>query len=118
MGGRMSSTWAAENPGSALAGLVFFAFPLHPPGKPGTARARHLNALDIPMLFLQGTRDKLAELALIDPACGALGARAQLHIVEGADHSFHVLKRSGRTDEEVLDELAIATRRFAERLVQ
>ncbi len=118
MGGRMSSTWVAGNPGSTLAGLVFFAFPLHPPGKPGTARARHLNDLDIPMLFLQGTRDKLAELSLIEPACGALGARAQLHIVEGADHSFHVLKRSGRTDEEVLDEVAVATRRFAERLVQ
>lgn len=117
MGGRMSSTWVAANPGSVLAGLVFFAFPLHPPGKPGTARARHLNDLDIPMLFLQGTRDKLAELALIEPACGALGSRAQLHIVEGADHSFHVLKRSGRTDEEVVEELATATRSFVERCV-
>jgi len=117
MGGRMSSTWVADNPGSALVGLVFFAFPLHPADKPGTARARHLNDLDIPMLFLQGTRDKLAELALIEPACGALGARAQLHIVEGADHSFHVLKRSGRTDEEGLGELAAATRHFAERCV-
>ncbi|NIM01947.1 MAG: alpha/beta hydrolase [Acidobacteria bacterium] len=115
MGGRMSSTWVSENPGSALIGLVFFAFPLHPPGKPGTARARHLNDLDVPMLFLQGTRDNLAELALIELACGALGARAQLHILEGADHSFLVPKRSGRTDQEVLDEAARATRRFVER---
>ena len=114
MGGRMSSTWAAENPGSALIGLVFFAFPLHPPGKPGTARARHLNDLDIPMLFLQGTRDKLARLSLLEPACGALGARAQLHIVDGADHSFHVLQSSGRTNEDVQQELAVATRRFVE----
>jgi predicted alpha/beta-hydrolase family hydrolase len=117
MGGRMSSTWVAENPGSPLIGLVFFAFPLHPAGKPGTARARHLNDLDIPMLFLQGTRDKLADLSLIEPACGALGARAQLHVVDGADHSFHVLKRSGRTDEEVQEELMLATRRFVERCI-
>jgi predicted alpha/beta-hydrolase family hydrolase len=117
MGGRMSSTWVAENPGSMLAGLVFFGFPLHPAGRPGTARARHLNDLDIPMLFLQGTRDRLAELALIEPTCDALGSDAQLHIVEGADHSFHVLKRSGRTDEEVVEELATATRRFIERCV-
>ena len=117
MGGRMSSTWVGENPGSSLVGLVFFAFPLHAPGKPGTARARHLNDLDIPMLFLQGTRDKLAELSLIEPACGALGARAQLHIVDGADHSFHVLQRSGRTDEDVQEELALATRRFVERCI-
>ncbi len=115
MGGRMSSTWVAENPGSGLAGLVFFAFPLHPPGKPGTARARHLNDIDVPMLFLQGTRDALADLSLIEPACGALGARAQLHVVEGADHSLRVLKRSGRSDDEVLDEIGDATRRFVER---
>ena len=117
MGARMSSTWVAENPGSRVAGLVFFAFPLHPPDKPGTARARHLNDLDIPMLFLQGTRDKLADLSLLEPACGVLGERAQLHIVEGADHSFQVLKRFGRTDEEVLEEIAVATRRFVERCV-
>ncbi len=115
MGGRMSSTWVSENPGSALIGLVFFAFPLHPPGKPGTARAKHLNDLDVPMLFLQGTRDTLARLDLIEPACGALGARAQLHILEGADHSFHVPRRSGRTHEDVLEEVALATRRFVDR---
>ncbi len=117
MGGRTSSTWVARNPGSPLAGLVFFGFPLHPPGKPGTTRARHLGDVDVPMLFLQGTRDKLAELALLEPVCGALGARAQLHVVEGADHSFHVLKRSGRTDEHVMKELATTTRRFVEQCV-
>lgn len=117
MGGRMSSTWVAANPGSALGGLVFFGFPLHPPAKPGTTRARHLDDVDVPMLFLQGTRDKLADLTLLEPVCGALGSRAQLHVIEGADHSFHVLKRSGRTDGDVVEELAVATRRFVERCV-
>jgi len=69
------------------------------------------------MLFLQGTRDKLAGLALLEPVCAALGAKAQLHVVEGADHAFHVLKRSGRTDEDVIHELAVTTRRFVEQLV-
>ena len=117
MGGRMSSMWVAANPGSPLAGLVFFGFPLHPAGKPGITRARHLDDVGVPMLFLQGTRDKLAELALLEPVCAALGAKAQLHIVEGADHSFQVLKRSGRTDENVVQELAVATRRFVEQCV-
>jgi predicted alpha/beta-hydrolase family hydrolase len=117
MGGRMSSMWVAANPGSPLTGLVFFGFPLHPPGKPGTTRAQHLDDVGIPMLFLQGTRDKLAGLALLEPVCAALGAKAQLHIVEGADHAFHVLKRSGRTDEDVIHELAVTTRRFVEQLV-
>ena len=105
-------------PGSPLVGLVFFGFPLHSPGQPGTMRARHLDDVDVPMLFLQGTRDKLAELALLEPVCSALGAKAQLHVVEGADHSFHVLKRSGRTDKDVVEELALATRRFVGQCVR
>ena len=114
MGGRMSSTWVAGNPGAPPVGLVFFGFPLHPPGKPGTKRARHLDDVGIPMLFLQGTRDVLGSPALLEPVCRALGENATLHVVEGADHSFHVLKRSGRTDDEVLEELAVTTRRFVD----
>lgn len=112
MGGRMCSTWVAENPRSPLRGLVFYGFPLHPAGKPGTQRGRELERVDLPMLFLQGTRDKLAALDLLEPLCSRLGARAALHVVEGADHGFHVLKRSGRSDDDVLDELARQTRRF------
>jgi predicted alpha/beta-hydrolase family hydrolase len=114
MGGRMSSTWVAKNPGSAVSGLVFFGFPLHPQGKPGTTRGEHLREVDVPMLFLNGTRDKLAGLDLLQPLCEGLGDRARLHVVEGADHGFHVLKRSGRNDDEVLAELARETRHFIE----
>ncbi|MCG8467482.1 MAG: dienelactone hydrolase family protein [Gemmatimonadetes bacterium] len=106
MGGRMSSTAAAESGLRGVRGLVFFGFPLHPPGKPGTERADHLADVEPPMLFLQGTRDALADLELLTPVCETLGPRATLHVVEGADHSFHVLERSGRTDPEVAIELA------------
>lgn len=106
LGGRMTSTAAAEKGLAGLSGLVFFAFPLHPAGKPGTARAEHLAAVELPMLFLQGDRDRLAELELLRPVLAPLGHRAHLHVLEGADHAFHVLKRSGRDDDEVLDELA------------
>ncbi len=105
MGGRITSLVAAEGRIPHVQGLVFFGFPLHAPGKPSSDRGAHLADVKIPMLFLQGTRDKLAELDLIKPLCRQLGKRASLHIVEGGDHSFHVLKRSGRTDEEVLEEL-------------
>lgn len=108
LGGRMTSRWAskAEPAPEALAGLVFFGFPLHPSGKPGTERAAHLADVGPPMLFLQGDRDKLADLALQRPVVEALGPGARLHVAAGADHGFHVLKRSGRTDREVLDEIA------------
>jgi hypothetical protein len=106
MGGRMSSTAASKEPLPGVRGLVFFGFPLHPAGKPATTRGDHLGDVTVPMLFLQGTRDKLAELPLLEPICQQLGERATLHVVDGADHSFHVLKRSGRTDDEVLAELA------------
>ena len=89
-----------------MRGLVFFGFPLHPARRPGTARAEHLARVPHPMLFLQGDRDALAELDLLGPVVEALGNRALLHRVAGADHGFHVLKRSGRTDGQVLDELA------------
>ena len=106
MGGRMTSTAAADRELPGLRGLVFFGFPLHPAGKPGTARADHLARVEPPMLFLQGDRDRLADLELLRPVLEPLGHRAHLHVVEGADHGFHVLKRSGRTDEDVLAELA------------
>jgi predicted alpha/beta-hydrolase family hydrolase len=110
MGGRMTSLATAQEPLPGVRGLVFFGFPLHPAGKPGVERAEHLTRVALPMLFLQGTRDKLAELELLTPICGELPDTATLERIEGADHGFHVLKRSGRTDDEVLDELADRTR--------
>jgi predicted alpha/beta-hydrolase family hydrolase len=110
MGGRMTSLAAAEQPHDSalqsIRGLAFFGFPLHPPKRPGIKRAEHLKLVKQPMLFLQGTRDELADLALLRPICNELGSQATLYILEGADHSFHVLKRSGKTDAEVLGELA------------
>ncbi len=118
MGGRMTSLAAAEQsserapedaPASAMQvvkGLVFFGFPLHPPKRPGIKRADHLKLVKQPMLFLQGTRDELADLTLLRPICEELGSQVTLYIVEGADHSFHVLKRSGKTDAAVLAELS------------
>jgi hypothetical protein len=106
MGGRMASQAAAEAPLSGVRGLVFFGFPLHPAGRPSTERADHLGNLLLPMLFLQGERDKLAEIDLLRPVCAELGERATLHVVPDADHGFHVPKRSGRGDDEVLAELA------------
>jgi len=105
MGGRMTSLAAAEEPLRDVAGIVFFGFPLHPAGRPSIDRAAHLADVALPMLFLQGTRDALAELALLRPILADLGPKATLKELDGADHSFHVLKRSGRTDDDVLAEL-------------
>ena len=104
-GGRMTSQAQAAAPLPGARGLAFVGFPLHPAGKPSTDRADHLAKIDIPMLFLQGTRDSLAEVALIEPVVQRLGSRATLHLAEGADHSFHVLARSGRKDAEVMNEI-------------
>jgi uncharacterized protein len=112
MGGRMTSLAAAEGRLAEVRGLVFVGFPLHAAGKPGTARADHLGEVAVPMLFLQGTRDALADLALLTPILERLGARATLRRIEGADHGFHVLKRSGRSDAEVIEELAEEIGRF------
>ena len=103
-GGRMTSQAQALSPSPGVRGLAFLGFPLHPAGKPSSERAKHLTGVDIPMLFLQGTRDALAELNLLEPVVKDLGSRAQLRLLEGADHSFHVLKSSGRNDREVMDE--------------
>ena len=107
-GGRMTSQAAAEGVLSSIKGIVFFGFPLHPPNRPGTSRADHLAKVSVPMLFLQGTRDEFAPLDLLRPIGESLGSRATLHVIDGADHGFHVLKRSGRTDNEVMRELAQA----------
>lgn len=104
-GGRMTSQAQAAQPLANVRGIIFVGFPLHPAGKPSTQRGDHLAGIQVPMLFLQGTRDALADLGLIREATSKLGGRATLHVVEGADHSFHVLVRSGRTDEQVRQEL-------------
>jgi uncharacterized protein len=103
-GGRMTSQAQAKAPLEGVQGLAFLGFPLHPTGQPSTERAAHLSEVQIPMLFLQGTNDGLAELNLLKPVVASLGHRATLHLLDGADHSFHVPKRSGRTDGEVMDE--------------
>jgi len=104
-GGRMTSQAQAAALLPSVRGLAFLGFPLHPAGKPSAERGRHLADVAIPMLFLQGTRDALAALTELEPLCGALGRRATLRLFEGADHSFHVPARSGRTDAQVLDEV-------------
>jgi predicted alpha/beta-hydrolase family hydrolase len=104
-GARMTSQAQAKAPLAGVQGLAFFGFPLHPAGKPSSDRADHLTDVKVPMLFLQGTQDKLAELDLLKPVVKKLGSRATLHLVEAADHSFHVPKRSGRNDSEVMVEL-------------
>ena len=104
-GGRMTSQAQALSSLPGVRGLAFLGFPLHAAGKPSSERAKHLAEIRIPMLFLQGTRDALAELSLLEPVVKGLGRVATLHLVKEADHSFHVLKRSGRNDGEVMDEV-------------
>jgi predicted alpha/beta-hydrolase family hydrolase len=116
MGGRMTSLVQASTPLTGVTGLVFLGFPLHAPNKPGAERADHLRDVKVPMLFLQGTRDSLADLALLTPVVDGLGPGATMHIVEGGDHSFKVLKRSGRAEDEVFDELAGTIEDWTERL--
>jgi predicted alpha/beta-hydrolase family hydrolase len=104
-GGRMTSQAQAIEPLPGVCGLAFLGFPLHPAGRPSNDRGDHLFQVHIPMLFLQGTRDALADLGQLKPLCEALGARATLRLFPDADHSFHAPARSGRTDEETLAEL-------------
>ena len=105
-GGRMTSQAQALSPLHGVRGLAFTGFPLHPAGRPSDERAQHLFEIDVPMLFLQGTRDDLAELELLQPLIERLGALATLKLFDDADHSFHVPARSGRKDAEVVRELA------------
>ena len=105
MGGRMTSLAAAQLPLDGVRGLIFFGFPLHAAGKPSAERGQHLAEIKIPMLFLQGSRDALAELKLLKPLCAKIGKRAELFVFDGGDHSFHMLKSSGRSDAEALEDV-------------
>lgn len=116
-GGRMTSQAQAETPLPGVRGLVFLGFPLHPAGKPARDRADHLADVAVPMLFAQGTRDTLAEPALLAPVVAGLGKRATLIAIEAADHSFHVPARSGRSDAEVLAALLDDVAAWIERIV-
>lgn len=115
-GGRMTSQAQAADPLPGVRGLAFVGFPLHPAGKPGVDRAAHLADVGLPMLFLQGTRDALAELALLQGVVQGLGPRATLHLEDDADHAFHVRASSGRSDAQVLRSLAAALAGWAARL--
>lgn len=116
LGGRMTSMTASEKPLTGVRGIVFFGFPLHAPGRPSSERADHLNEVKVPMLFLQGTRDNLADLNLLKPVCKKLGDKATIHIVEGGDHSFRLPKSAGKSDDEVLAELAQAVSTWSGKL--
>ena len=105
LGGRMTSSAASTAPLDRTRGLVFLGFPLHPPGEPGVRRADHLQAVDIPMLFLQGNRDGFARLDLITDVVSRLQPRATLHVIDDGDHSFAVPKRAGRTQDQVTDDV-------------
>jgi predicted alpha/beta-hydrolase family hydrolase len=104
-GGRMTSQAQAESPLPGVRGLVFLGFPLHPPGRPSDERGKHLYEVQIPMLFLQGTRDDFANLPLLEALCEQIRARARLKLFQDADHSFHVPARTGRRDSDVQVEL-------------
>jgi uncharacterized protein len=116
MGGRMTSLAASERPLPGVVGLVFLGFPLHAAGRPSSDRGHHLKSTGLPMLFLQGTRDRLAELTVLKPLIAELGKGSTLHIIDEGDHSFRVPKRTGLTEEDVLDGAAATIVRWAEAL--
>jgi uncharacterized protein len=116
-GGRMTSQAQAAAPLPGVRGLVFLAFPLHPANRPSAERGKHLSDVRIPMLFVQGTRDALAELALLEPLCDELAAHATLKLLDGADHAFHVPARSGRTDADVRREATDAIAAWMELVI-
>ena len=116
-GGRMTSQAQAIDPLPDVKGLIFVGFPLHPAKKPGVQRAEHLSDIRIPLLFLQGDRDALAELEILSPEVSRLGKSATLRVVDGADHAFHVLRKSGRTDLQVRNEMAEFMARWIERAI-
>ncbi len=115
-GGRMTSTAASESPLEGINGLVFFAFPLHQPRNPDTTRANHLSSVTVPMLFLSGTRDPLADASLLRTVCVKLGKLAALHPLDTADHGFRILKRSRQSTEDVFTEMARVTADWASRI--
>jgi len=116
--GRMTSTAQSEEPLEGVQGLVFFSFPLHPPGRPGTERAEHLYKVEIPMLFLTGTRDDFATDGLLDGVVKELGNLATLHYIDTGDHSFKVLKKSRKTDEDPFVEAATTAKEWADQIIQ
>jgi predicted alpha/beta-hydrolase family hydrolase len=116
-GGRMTSQAQASHPLPGVRGLVFLGFPLHPPKEPSAARAAHLSRIEVPMLFLQGSRDEFATQAHLTPVIESLGARARLELFKDADHSFHVPVRSGRTDIQIRDEMLDAIAAFSGALI-
>ncbi|HUL50573.1 MAG TPA: alpha/beta family hydrolase [Gemmatimonadales bacterium] len=116
-GGRMTSTAQAAEPLPGVRGLAFLGFPLHPPGRPGSDRAAHLDQVKVPMLFLQGTRDDFAQLDLLEPVVKRLADRATLHLIENGDHSFRVPKRAGGA-RDVMDELVNAIREWGAALIR
>jgi hypothetical protein len=115
-GGRMTSQAQAAAPLPGVKGLAFVGFPLHPAGVPSATRAAHLSDVRVPMLFLQGTRDALADMDELRGVLKGLGKRATLHVVGEADHSFHVPKKIGRTDSQVMDEILDAFAEWAEKV--
>lgn len=116
-GGRMTSQAQAVAPLSGVRALVFLGFPLHPPQRRSDERGRHLLEVGIPMLFLQGTRDELAHLPLLQSLAGQLGERATVNLLRDADHSFHVPARTGRKDSEVRGEMLDALVAWIEKVV-
>jgi predicted alpha/beta-hydrolase family hydrolase len=112
-GGRMTSEASSERPIERVRGLVFFSFPLHQPGRPETKRAEHLGSVTVPMLFLSGSRDELAEMALLKPVCEKLGSGATLHVLDTADHGYKILKKSRTSAEDVFAEMARVVREWA-----
>jgi uncharacterized protein len=116
-GGRMTSQAQAAAPLASVRGLAFLGFPLHPAGRPSRERGAHLSAIDVPMLFLQGTRDALASLGELEPLVKTLGRRASLRVYAEADHSFHVPRKTGRTDAQVLGEVLDALTEWIDKLI-
>jgi predicted alpha/beta-hydrolase family hydrolase len=117
-GGRMTSQAQSASPLPGVIGLLFFGFPLHPAGKPSIDRAQHLAGVKVPMLFVQGTRDEMADASLIEPTVEALRATATLHWVPEGDHSLHVPAKSGRSDDQVLSTALDAARDWIERIIE
>jgi uncharacterized protein len=118
MGGRMTSLAAAKEPLESVRGLIYFGFPLHAAGRTSADRGQHLFDVKLPMLFLQGSRDALADLKLLKPLCARLGEKAELFVIDGGDHSFHLLKSSGRSDDQALDEAVTKTSSWISRLTR
>jgi hypothetical protein len=118
MGGRMTSLAAAKEPLEGVRGLIYFGFPLHAAGRPSADRGQHLFDVKLPMLFLQGSRDALADLKLLKPLCARLGEKVELFVIDGGDHSFHLLKSSGRSDDQAVAEAVTKVSSWISRLTR